>query len=148
MQDIIRSLEEKYGGSIRWKVFSIWYGDSDGNIRDYGVLLFQMDDGLFRFHDFKHIPKILGIEIHPKNEEPYEPFDGFFRAQDVTDIATVTRKDAARSVLRGLKPRRANAVQKFFRETVTMVCTKDKTFYFEFPNGEFIKLIKETKENK
>ncbi len=148
MQDLITSLEEKYGGSIKWKVFSIWYGDSKCNIRDFGVLLFQMDDGLFRFHDYKHIPKFLGIEIHPKNEAPYVPFDGFFRAQDVTDIVTVTKKEARKSILNGQKARKANGLQKIFNETVTMVCTDERTFYFEFPDGEFRKLIMETKENK
>ncbi len=148
MQDIIGSLEEKYGAGIRWKVFSIWYGDSDGNIRDYGVLLFQMEDGLFRFHDFKHIPRFLGIEIHPKNELPYVPFDGSFRASDVIEIETVSKKDAARCIAAGKQAQKAGPLKRFFREMVTMVRTKDRTYYFEFPNKEFINLINETKENK
>ncbi len=146
MQDFIRSLEEKYKGTIGWKVFSIWYGDSNGNIRDYGVMLFQMDDGLFRFHDYKHIQKFLGIEIHPKNEEPYVPFDGSFRAEDVTEIVTVTRKDAARSINKGIRPRRANILQRLFSETVSMVCTPRTTFYFEFPDREFREMIFKTKD--
>lgn len=147
MQDIIGSLEEKYGAGIRWKVFSIWYGDSDGNIRNYGVLLFQTDDGLFRFHDFKHIPKILGIEIHPKNELPYVPFDGCFKASDVIEIETVSKKDAARSIAAGKQAKKAGLLKRFFCELVTMVRTGDKTYYFEFPDKEFISLINETKKN-
>ena len=148
MQDVIGSLEEKYGTTIGWRVFSIWYGDSDGNIRNYGVLLFRTDDGLFRFHDFKHIPRFLGIEIHPKNELPYVPFDGSFKASDVIEIETVAKKDAARSIGSGKLPRKAGPLKRFFREMVTMVRTKDRTYYFEFPNKEFISLINETKEKK
>lgn len=148
MQDVIGTLEEKYGTTIGWRVFSIWYGDSAGNIRNYGVLLFQTDDGLFRFHDFKHIPRFLGIEIHPKNELPYVPFDGSFKASDVIEIETVSKKDAARSIGSGQLPEKAGPLKRFFREMVTMVRTKDRTYYFEFPNKEFISLINETKEKK
>jgi len=140
MQDIIGELESEYGGKITWKTFSIWYADSDAVLRKYGVFLFLMD-GVFRFRDYEHVPRILGYEIKNKNREPFVPFNGSFAMDDIRSVMTVTKKAAIRSIETGRRlTRQAGMLSRIFRDTVLAVNTDDKQYFFQFPDKEFRKL--------
>ncbi|MGX8685741.1 MAG: hypothetical protein ACSW73_02825 [Spirochaetales bacterium] len=88
---MIESLEQEFNGKIRWKSFSIWYADSDSNLRPYGVFLFLIDN-VFRFRDYKHVKTVLGFEIKEKNPEEYVPFNGSFNLEDIKFVTKLTKR--------------------------------------------------------
>ncbi len=142
---MIESLEQEFNGKIRWKSFSIWYADSDANLRPYGVFLFLIDN-IFRFRDYKHVKTVLGFEIKEKKPEEYVPFNGSFNLEDIKFVAKLTKKKALRCIAAGKKATASPLIARIFMDTVLLVDTGDKQYFFQFPDKEFRKLIEEKGE--
>jgi hypothetical protein len=144
-ENMIEDLEQEFNGKIRWRTFSIWYADSDENVRMYGVFVFLIDN-VFHFRDYKHVKTILGIEIKDKHPEEYVPFNGSFRLEDVKNICRVTKKKALKCIRSGQKATVSPLIARIFMDTVLLVDTGDKQYFFQFPDKEFRKLFEQKGE--
>ena len=142
---MIDSLEKEFNGKIRWRTFSLWYDDSDSNLRPYGVFLFLIDN-VFHFRDYKHVKKVLGIELKDRHPEEYVPFNGSFRLEDVTGVYRVTKRKALKCIAGRQKATASPLIARIFMDTVLLVDTGDKQYFFQFPEKEFRKLIEEKGE--
>lgn len=143
----LSELETRFGGKITYRTFAAFYGDSNGIVRDHGVLLYIIDD-TFRFQDFAIENNIFGIPIGKKKE--YTKFESSFRAEDVLSMRTVGRK-AAEDFCLGFrehaKLKTATAITKVFRETVLEIALKDQTFmYFRFMDHAIEKMITQAQD--
>lgn len=142
---MIDSLEKEFNGKIKWRTFSLWYADSDSNVRPYGGFLFLIDN-VFRFRDYKHVKKVLGIEIKDKNPEKYVQFNSSFNLEDVRNVCRVTKRKALRCIAGRRKATASPLIARIFMDTVLLVDTGDKQYFFQFPDKEFRKLLKEKGE--
>lgn len=140
MQDMIRELEEEFKGRIEWRTFSIWYADSDLNVRTYGVFLFLIN-GVFHIRDYKHTRTVLGIKIRDKDSDDYVQFNRQFALNDIRNIYRVTKSKAKRCLAKGIRIDKDSALFfRIFKETVILVDTENTQYFFEFPEKEFRKI--------
>lgn len=135
--------EQRFGGKIVWRAFSLFYGDSEGNIRENGVLVFQIGN-TFYYEDFEKTQNnILGIKVEPKNKTEYVKFEGSFKAINVRGIDYVKRSDAINYIKgKTQKVRTVSAAARFFKEVVMSIEFEDGTMkFFEVSGSEFRQLI-------
>lgn len=135
--------EERFGGKISWKGFSLFYGDNQGNVRERGVFVFRIADSIY-FEDFEITPKILGIPVAQKNKSEYVKFEGSFKVGDIACIRNVTRSSAMNYVNgKSPLPKSVSVLGKFFTEVVKCVEFKDGSVkFFEFAGSVFEQALK------
>ena len=119
--DFLSDLQARRGAPIGYRTFSTFYADTDGNVRDYGVFLYECE-GRFWFEDFEHEPSFLGFRLRIRQSEcKYEKFESSFSPLDVVSLRKVVKAKARRCALGEISIdslRTANPVLSFFRETV------------------------------
>lgn len=130
--DFIKELEEAYGQPIGWRTYSMWFGHSDGTVREFGVILFLIGD-IIHYEDFEKQRSLLGFQLPKKANTPaYVKMKGSFSRKDVVDIQKVA-KTSAEAWLRTSVPQPPRPVGKLaslLRQTVTMVTLRDGTRMF------------------
>ncbi|MCR5760503.1 MAG: hypothetical protein K6F82_00635 [Sphaerochaetaceae bacterium] len=136
-EEFLKKLEEKHGGKIDRRNFSLWYGDSEGNIREAGVFVYRIN-GIYHYEDFKRRASILGFTVSSKKNEKYVKFERSFNSQDIVGVETV-RKSAARAFIeKGKEAKEASAFSRVFLETVTKIQLKDGTVrFFQLVDKDF-----------
>ena len=147
----LNEIEQRRGGKITFKTFSTFYADSDGNVRDYGVFLYMVND-TFWFQDFERENSFLGFKLSRRKDEDYEMFESSFSPLEVVSSRTVMKK-AARNCATGHKDfsklRKANPVIGFLAETATEIRLQDgKTMYFQLMDKTVLNIIDQMQNNK
>ncbi|AEC02179.1 hypothetical protein [Parasphaerochaeta coccoides] len=130
--DFIKELEAEYGQPIDWKTYSMWFGRSDGTVRDYGVLLFRIGDIMY-YEDFEKQRSILGFQLPKKSHAPaFVKLKGNFSCREVKDICKVVKASAATWLRTPSAPplRPASKIIALLRQTVTMITMDDGTMMF------------------
>lgn len=128
-QDFLNKIEEKHGGKIDKKTYSLWYGDSEGNIREFGVFIYRIN-GIFYYEDFERRSSILGFTVTRKNQEPYVKFERSFEPENIESMEVV-RKASARSFIEtGKAAKKAGVFSRTFLDTVLKIQLKDGTVRF------------------
>ncbi len=144
--DFLQELEARRGAPIGYRTFSTFYADSDGNLCDYGVFLYE-SGGRFWYQDFEHVPTFLGFRLpRRKDDIKYEMFESSFSPSDVVSFMKVT-KASVRACVFGSKAfgklKRANPILSFFRETVTEFRLSDgRRLYFQLIDKTVQNMIK------
>lgn len=137
--------EERFGGKITWRGFSLFYGDSNGNIREKGVFVFKIGK-IFHFEDFEVTQKFLGLPIFNKKsdaESKYVKFEGSFDPSEITNSYYVKRSDAVLFVNgKSPKAKPVSKLSRFFKEVVLAFEFENGSVkYFEVAGKEFLSLI-------
>ena len=120
-RDFLSDLESRRGAPIGYRTFSTFYADTDGNICDFGVFLYECE-GRFWFEDFEREPTFLGFKLRTRQDRKYEKFESSFSPLDVVSIRKVAKTSARRCACGELpidRLRSPNPIMSFFRETVT-----------------------------
>lgn len=140
--NFIAEREQRFGGEMTWRGFSVFYGDSDHNYREKGGLLFRIGT-VFHFEDFKVKKTFLGIPVSTDDDSDYVRFESCFDAKDVEDVFFVTRRNAL-SFINGRtdEVRKVSEYRKIISEVVTCVRLKDnRKFFFQFGDRVFMKMV-------
>ena len=140
----LKEREDRFGGKIVWRGFSLFYGDNNGNLREHGVFVFQIDNR-FYYEDFETTPRFLGLPIFSdkKQKSDYVKFEGSFRAIDVRSIDYV-KKSSAIDLIKGRtqKVKTASVLGRLLGEVVMSVEFDDGSIkFFEFAGNEFRQLV-------
>ncbi len=150
--DLIKDIEARRGAPMGYRTFSTFYADSDGNVCDYGVFLYECEDR-FWYEDFEHEASFLGIKIRTRKQDDYkyEKFESSFPMSDVVSTRRV-RKSPARRCAWGEKSfdslRKANPVLSFFSAVVTEFVLKDgRRLYFELMDKSVLEIIRKHNDN-
>lgn len=128
-QEFLKKLEETHGGKIDRKSFSLWYGDSEGNIREFGVFLYRIN-GVYYYEDFKRRASILGFTVPDKKQNEYVKFERSFSSEDVESTEVVRKAEARKAIETGRNAKKAGVFSRLFLDTVLKVQLKDSTFRF------------------
>ena len=144
--NFLRERESRLGSPITYRTYSLFYGSSKGESRQYGVFLYT-DGETFIFEDFEHKPSLLGIEIRKKEESGYVKLERSFRREDVVSINTVTRTSGVDGISTGLRGKPVGGLMAKLRKTLQEVILSDGTIYwFELMEPEkFFNLFTRTK---
>ena len=141
----IREREEKLGGSLIYRSYATWYGEANGNEREYGVFLYS-DGSTLAIEDFERTPTLFGIKLKPNVKKEYTKLEIFIPIPMIKAIDKITRSSAERS-LKAEKDlgKKVNLFDRIFRKTVIRVALDNgDCYYFEIPDcKELEKLIKE-----
>ena len=144
----LNEIEQRRGGKLTYRTFSTFYADSDGNLRDFGIL--YMVNGIFWFQDFERDNSFLGFRFNRFKTEAFIPFESSFSPLEVVSSRTVLKK-AVRSCAMGQKDfsklRKANPITGFLAETVTEIRLQSgRTMYFQFADKTVLKMIDQMKK--
>ena len=149
--EFLRNLELRRGSPIGYRTYSTFYADTDGTIRDYGVMLYE-SGGRFWLQDFEREPTFLGFKIRRRDDEQYEMFETSFSPLDVVSLRKVNKSTVRSRVFNGKSPTdipTANPVLSFFRETVTEFLFSDgSAMYFQLIDRTVPDMIEKTKNDK
>lgn len=141
-KDLISELEEKHGGKITYRTYAVYYADSNGNVKNHGVLVYQIGD-TFHFEDFEEQRAILGIPI--KDKVKYVKFESSFEAKDVKATRLVSRKNAdsfCKGYISHDKLRNPGLFTRLFSEMVTELEMADGSYlFFRFMDNTIEKKI-------
>ncbi len=141
----LRELEELRGAPIGFRTFSTFYADSYGNLREYGVFVYECAQRIW-FEDFEHETNLFGFTLKPRKGAPkYVKFESSFSREDILEIREVTKSAVRRCVSGGMQfnmIKKANPVTRLLAETVTELRLKDGcTLYFQFIDRNMVKRI-------
>jgi len=148
--DFIKEIENRRGGKMKYRTYSTWFADNTGNIREYGVFLYQIDE-TFYFEDFEKENRIFGIPLtrRKKNQKQYIKLEGSFNVKDIKSITLVSKSNAesyCRSDNKAQLPPPASTISRIFNRLITMVELENgKIFFLELIDQ---KKFKETMEEK
>ncbi|MCR4676736.1 MAG: hypothetical protein K5634_05865 [Sphaerochaetaceae bacterium] len=128
--EFIKELEKKFGGPVDKRTFSLWYGDSEGNLREFGVFLYRIN-GIYHYEDYKREPRILGFKVPQSNPEKYVKFERSFDPEGIASVTEV-RKKYARAFCKGEtgSVKAAGLFARLFLDTVHKIEFKDGTVKF------------------
>lgn len=135
--EFIKEREQRLGRRIIFRTYSLYYGSSRGEERQWGVFLYS-DGETFIFEDFDRPPTFLGIEIKSAKREKYVKLERSFLKNEVEAIAQVTRSSAEAVVKgRARQARPSSLLDRLFRKNLTEVRLKNgETIYFELMEKE------------
>ena len=150
--DFLRQLEARRGAPVGYRTFSTFYADTDGNLCDYGVFLYQAADR-FWYQDFEYEPSFFGFKIPRRKDDPkYEMFESSFSPLDVVSFRVVAKTDVRRCAIGSKsfeKLKVANPVLSFFYETVTEFRLQDgRALYFQLIDNTVPDMIMKIKKEK
>jgi len=132
--EFIKSLEGKLGEKIKYRTFSVWYGSTDGTLREYGVFFASLSSS-FYIEDFDRKPQILGIEIHDKKREKYVQYSRQVQFSEIKNVKRVSESRAKKAVTykeNGIPIPESGALSKVFQKNVTAVTLNSgETMFFE-----------------
>lgn len=143
--NLIKEIETKRGAKVGYRTVSTFYADSQGNICDLGVFLYECQDSLW-YEDFEPEASIFGFKIQTKAKSKYVKFEGSFRMEDVVSVRRVLKRAARRCAcgersFAGL--RAAGVVSGFLCAVVTEFVLRDgRRLYFELLDNSVIDIIK------
>ncbi len=147
--EFLKELEVRRGTPIGYRTFSTFYADTDGNLCDFGVFLYE-SGGRFWYRDFEHEPSFLGFKLRKRKDDPkYVMFESSFSPLDVVSFRKVV-KASVRACVFGTrafeKLKKANPVLSFFREVVTEFRLSDgRALYFQLIDKTVQQIIEKTK---
>ncbi|MDD4082435.1 MAG: hypothetical protein WC162_09100 [Sphaerochaetaceae bacterium] len=148
--DFIMEIENRRGGKMKYRTYSTWFADNSGNIREYGVFLYQIDR-TFYFEDFEKENRIFGIPLSrkKKNQKEYVKLEGSFKVEDVKSITLVSKNSAlgyCQSKNISNLPSPANVFSKLFNRLITMVELEgEKVLFLELIDQKKFNQIMEEK---
>ena len=151
-EDFLQNLELRRGSPIGYRTFATFYADTDRNLCDFGVFLYECA-GRFWLQDFEYEPSFLGFKLPRRKDSPkYEMFETSFSPQEVVGFRKVT-KASVRACVFGSKPfeklRKANPILSFFSETVTEFRLSDgRALYFQLMDRTVQDMIEKTKNKQ
>ncbi len=141
----IKEREDKLGGKLIYRSYATWYGEANGNEREYGVFLYS-DGNTLVIEDFERTPTLFGIKLKPRTNKEYTKLEIFIPLSMIKAIDKITRASAEKS-LKAEKDlgKEANLFDRIFKKTVIRVNLENSdTYYFEIPDFKQLeKLIKE-----
>ncbi len=141
----IKEREDKLRGKLIYRSYATWYGEANGNEREYGVFLYS-DGNTLVIEDFERTPTLFGIKLKPRTNKEYTKLEIFIPLSMIKAIDKITRASAEKS-LKAEKDlgKEANLFDRIFRKTVIRVNLENgDTYYFEIPDFKQLeKLIKE-----
>ncbi len=141
----IKEREDKLGGKLIYRSYATWYGEANGNEREYGVFLYS-DGNTLVIEDFERTPTLFGIKLKPRTNKEYTKLEIFIPLSMIKAIDKITRASAEKS-LKAEKDlgKEANLFDRIFRKTVIRVNLENgDAYYFEIPDFKQLeKLIKE-----
>ncbi len=130
--EFLQAREDRLEGKMIYRTYSLYYGSSEGEERQWGVFLYS-DGELFIFEDFDRKPSFLGIELKNAKRPKYEKLERSFYRNDVQSVTLVTRSSAAKAI-KGEKSaaRPSGLFDRIFRKNLTEVALKSgRKYYFE-----------------
>ncbi len=128
-QEFLKKIEETHGGKIDKKTFSLWYGDSEGNIREFGVFIYRIN-GVYHYEDFKRRASILGFTVPDKKADEYVKFERSFTFDEIESTLIVKKASARKYIETGKAIKKAGFIARLLLDTVLMVQFKDSTVKF------------------
>lgn len=140
--NILRQLEEENGGKLNFKTYALYLGFSGEGAKNLGGLLYSVN-GRMIFEDFEKEGGLLGLLV--KRKDTYKKTKFSFPIEEITDVYTVTRSAALRSIQDGRLPSDippASKILKILSRTVTQIRLKDgQAYYFEMIDEKPFKLF-------
>jgi len=141
VNNFLNQLENEKGGKITWKTVTLFYGDSEGTIRQHGVFMYRVGN-TFWFQDFKNERTILGLKIgRLNNESEYVKFESSFDRDEIEAVRDIALSNAKKICMKNKTADSVKTISKFgkiFREYVTEIKLKNgKTLYFNFLKNTF-----------
>lgn len=135
-EQFLKDIETRYGGSVEQSTFSLFYADSDHNLREYGVSVFRVNGRLY-YEDYKRDNMLFGIRLPDgKKGKEYVKFSSSFSPSDIIGTRKVRKSDAkaCASGYRSLeKVRTAGLFGRIFFDIVTELRLSDgRVLYFQF----------------
>ncbi len=140
--NFLRQLEEENGGKLTFRTYALYLGFSGEGVKNLGGLFYSVNGRLI-FEDFEKEGGLLGLLVKRKNAYKKTKFS--FPIEEITDVYTVTRSAALRSIQGGRLPSDippASKILKILSRTVTQIRLKDgKAYYFEMIDEKPFKLF-------
>lgn len=128
--EFLKEHEEKIGSKILWKTYATFYGEINGNKREYGVFLYTDGINLY-YEDFYRPPMLLGIPLRKRKSADYTKMEGLIPIEEIESITLVTQSSAIKS-LRDCKDKskKANPFDRALRKLFSRIETNRGRIYF------------------
>lgn len=139
---LLKELEEKRGGKIGKRTFSLWCILPNGKLYEHGMFVYEID-GTVYYEDFeKQSINIFGFNIQKKNKEPFIKTEGTFSKNDVERTIKVSKKAAMKYAKSENKNpavlKKAGKTVRFFAPCTDAVVLKNgDVYFFELLNNIF-----------
>lgn len=139
---LLKELEEKRGGKIEKKTFSLWCILPTGKLYEHGMFVYQIGNNVY-YEDFeKQTMNVFGFTIQKKKTEDFVKTEGVFPKEDIEKTLKVSKSSAIKYAREGRKEpallKKAGPFTRFFRPCTDAVVLKNgDVYFFELLNNIF-----------